>query len=109
MRKVMALILILLLGFSFPGCNKNNDVVEVGPKPSDSGEPASLISIAGLSDEEIISRMSLSRKAAQMVQAERYAITPLQAVSYGIGSVLSGGGSSPRTNSPFASILAQES
>ncbi|HHW23716.1 MAG TPA: glycoside hydrolase family 3 protein [Clostridiaceae bacterium] len=102
MRKVMALILILLLGFSFPGCNKNNDVVEVGPKPSDSGEPASLISIAGLSDEEIISRMSLSRKAAQMVQAERYAITPLQAVSYGIGSVLSGGGSSPRTNSPEA-------
>lgn len=99
MRKLMALILIISLGLIFPGCGDN---AETGSIPSGGGQITSLKSIVGLSDEEIISGLTLFKKAAQMVQAERYAITPQQAVDYGIGSVLSGGGSSPDENTPEA-------
>ncbi|NLL97499.1 MAG: glycoside hydrolase family 3 protein, partial [Clostridiaceae bacterium] len=99
MRKLMALILIISLGLIFPSCGDN---AETGSIPSGGGQITSLKSIVGLSDEEIISGLTLFKKAAQMVQAERYAITPQQAVDYGIGSVLSGGGSSPDENTPEA-------
>ena len=42
-----------------------------------------------------LSEMSLSEKVAQMIQAERGSITPEQVKTYGIGSILSGGGSHP--------------
>ena len=45
--------------------------------------------------EELLASLSLLEKAAQMVQAERGNITPEQVKQFGIGSVLSGGGSHP--------------
>ncbi len=45
--------------------------------------------------EALLSQMTLGQKAAQMVQAERNAISFEQMQTYGIGSVLSGGGSHP--------------
>ena len=48
----------------------------------------------------LLSRLSLPRKAAQMVQAERLHITPEQVRDFGVGSVLSGGGSLPGDNRP---------
>lgn len=48
--------------------------------------------------EALLSRLSLRRKAAQMVQAERLHITPDQVRELGVGSVLSGGGSVPGAN-----------
>ena len=45
--------------------------------------------------EELIATMTLLEKAAQMVQAERGHISPAQVTQYGIGSILSGGGSHP--------------
>lgn len=45
--------------------------------------------------EELIDQMTLLEKAAQMVQAERGSISPAQVKTYGIGSILSGGGSHP--------------
>ena len=48
----------------------------------------------------LLSRLSLHRKAAQMVQAERLHITPEQVRDFGVGSVLSGGGSFPGRNRP---------
>lgn len=50
--------------------------------------------------EKLLSRLSLRRKAAQIVQAERLHITPDQVREFGVGSVLSGGGSVPGENRP---------
>lgn len=44
---------------------------------------------------QILSELSLQEKAAQMIQAERASISPAQVEYYGIGSILSGGGSHP--------------
>ncbi len=44
--------------------------------------------------------MTLAQKIGQMTQAERQHITPVQAKTYHIGSVLSGGGSCPGSNRP---------
>lgn len=52
---------------------------------------------------DLLSRMSLEEKAGQMTQAERGAITaPGDIASYDLGSLLSGGGSTPTPNTPEA-------
>ena len=50
--------------------------------------------------EELLGRMSLDQKLGQMTQAERMAITPDEVREFHIGSVLSGGGSTPGANTP---------
>ena len=47
--------------------------------------------------DALLAQMTLEEKAAQMLQPERAYITPEQVKEYGIGSVLSGGGSKPPT------------
>ncbi|MFJ3308082.1 glycoside hydrolase family 3 protein [Streptomyces sp. NPDC086549] len=52
---------------------------------------------------DLLSRMSLEEKAGQMTQAERGAIgTGGDLTTYGLGSLLSGGGSTPTPNTPEA-------
>ena len=52
---------------------------------------------------DLVSRMSLEEKAGQMTQAERGAITtPGDIASYDLGSLLSGGGSTPTPNTAAA-------
>ncbi|MBA5223261.1 glycoside hydrolase family 3 protein [Streptomyces griseoaurantiacus] len=52
---------------------------------------------------DLVSRMSLAEKAGQMTQAERGAMTaPGDIASYALGSLLSGGGSTPTPNTPAA-------
>lgn len=46
--------------------------------------------------EALLAQMTLEEKAAQMVQPEQAGITLNEITEYGVGSVLSGGGSSPR-------------
>jgi beta-glucosidase len=54
--------------------------------------------------EDLLSRMTLEEKVGQMTQAERAAVyddeTPI--TTYGLGSILSGGGSTPAQNTPEA-------
>lgn len=50
---------------------------------------------------DLVSRMSLQEKAGQMTQAERGAMTaPGDIAGYALGSLLSGGGSTPTPNTP---------
>lgn len=49
---------------------------------------------------DLLSRMTLDEKIGQMVQPERDAVTAEHVKNYGIGSVLSGGGSVPAENTP---------
>ncbi|MEV6250904.1 glycoside hydrolase family 3 N-terminal domain-containing protein [Streptomyces sp. NPDC051742] len=52
---------------------------------------------------DLVSRMSLAEKAGQMTQAERNALkAPGDIAGYGLGSLLSGGGSVPTPNTPVA-------
>ncbi|MFF3848344.1 glycoside hydrolase family 3 N-terminal domain-containing protein [Streptomyces sp. NPDC002328] len=52
---------------------------------------------------DLLSRMSLEEKAGQMTQAERGALTaPGDIAAYDLGSLLSGGGSTPTPNTPEA-------
>lgn len=52
---------------------------------------------------DLLSRMSLAEKAGQMTQAERNALgSQGDIASYGLGSLLSGGGSVPTPNTPEA-------
>ncbi|MGW1214642.1 glycoside hydrolase family 3 protein [Streptomyces sp. NPDC002499] len=52
---------------------------------------------------DLVSRMSLEEKAGQMTQAERGAMgTPSDIASYDLGSLLSGGGSTPTPNTAAA-------
>lgn len=94
LKKAIIVFLILSICFALPACSN-----ETGTLKEDE---ARLMSIKGLNDDEILNGLSLQQKAAQMVQAERAAITPQQAVDYGIGSIFSGGGSSPNPNTPEA-------
>ncbi|MYX99503.1 glycosyl hydrolase [Streptomyces sp. SID486] len=52
---------------------------------------------------DLVGRMSLAEKAGQMTQAERGAMTaPGDIAAYDLGSLLSGGGSTPTPNTPGA-------
>lgn len=52
---------------------------------------------------DLLSRMTPEEKAGQMTQAERGALaTPEDITAYGLGSILSGGGSAPARNTPEA-------
>jgi beta-glucosidase len=52
--------------------------------------------------ELLLRQMTLPEKIAQMVQAERRTITPEEMAEYGVGSILSAGGSAPSPNEPAA-------
>lgn len=53
--------------------------------------------------KDLLSRMSLEEKAGQMTQADRNALTSQGDIAtYGLGSLLSGGGSVPTPNTPEA-------
>ncbi len=49
---------------------------------------------------DLLSRMTLDEKIGQMTQAERAAISTSDVTTYRVGSILSGGGSAPATNTP---------
>jgi hypothetical protein len=53
---------------------------------------------------DLVSRMTLAEKIGQMTQTERYQVydDPSAITTYGLGSILSGGGSTPTENTPAA-------
>ncbi len=54
--------------------------------------------------DDLLSRMTLAEKVGQMTQTERYQVydDPSPITTYGLGSILSGGGSVPKPNTPTA-------
>ncbi len=50
--------------------------------------------------EQLLARMSLDQKVGQMIQTERMATTPDDVKAHHLGSILSGGGSTPGQNRP---------
>lgn len=109
MKKLIGLLVILSV-FTLSSCTDKDDPIIKDPidqtvdcdvNPTD---PECVVETTLCTDqpdtciiavEEMLLKMTLSEKAAQMVQAERGSITPAQVEQYGIGSILSGGGSHP--------------
>jgi beta-glucosidase len=86
-NKLKASILSLLL-FSLFGCSDNK-----------SKELASDIAFV----DSLMSRMTLEEKLGQMTQVDRQFLSDISDISkYGLGSLLSGGGSTPEVNEPKA-------
>ncbi len=124
MKKVLTIILSLQLVFLLAGCTTestpdiptpdeidcevtpNHEDCETNPDPDPETNYYYCIDL----DEEcltlvegFIDSMTLRQKAGQMVQAERGDISPAEVKSYGVGSILSGGGSHPTSfdNTPL--------
>jgi beta-glucosidase len=55
---------------------------------------------AAVDIEALLSSMTLDEKIGQMTQAERGGATPADVENYYLGSILSGGGSAPSSNTP---------
>ncbi|MBC8059496.1 MAG: glycoside hydrolase family 3 protein [Clostridiaceae bacterium] len=98
MQKKGKRILSLFLSVSFilaVGCDKVN---------KDTGLEKAIYKDKNYTAEkrvkDLINRMNIDEKIGQMVQAERGSLKPAEALKYNIGSVLSGGGSTPTDNSP---------
>ena len=52
--------------------------------------------------KELVKYMTLTQKIGQMTQAERQHASPEDVKKFGLGSILSGGGSNPTPNTPEA-------
>lgn len=98
MKKILFFCLIILFVFTFIACSSNVSTTTI--YSSTNSETTTTSTGQSTTSEEdfvenILNQMTLEQKAAQMVQAERTAISYQQMENYGIGSVLSGGGSHP--------------
>ncbi|MFZ5986215.1 MAG: glycoside hydrolase family 3 protein [Bacillota bacterium] len=95
--KVLVLILTLVMTVSCqesrePKSTQSPDVVQSTQSPGTGGSIEERVS-------SLIASMTLEEKVGQMIQAERGNITPAEVKQYFVGSILSGGGSAPGSNS----------
>ena len=89
-KRIISLIITLLI---LSSCNSIN------PINNDRGR----INIQSLADiDQAIQDMTLEEKAGQLIQAERSSVSTSDITRYNIGSILSGGGSTPNPNTPEA-------
>ncbi len=99
MKKSKLFLISIIAVLSLTGCAKS-----AAPATSQVDDASQAVYLdASKSTEErvadLLGRMTLREKAAQMVQGERGAVTPEDLEDYGLGSVLSGGGSVPGSGS----------
>jgi Beta-glucosidase-related glycosidases len=98
MNKTIVIILVLftLTSLVVTGCSS--------PQPIEQSEDAmdrgKLVIDSLDSIDEAIEKMSLEEKVGQLIQAERSGISLAEVTQYNIGSILSGGGSTPEDNTP---------
>jgi beta-glucosidase len=110
-RKIVNVFLLLLL---LSGCyiNKSTVFSQTGINSDTSGSPSPTKSIPSTTDspaieaqtriDELLKQMTLDEKIGQMTQVENNSIQPGDITKYFIGSILSGGGGSPSTNTAQA-------
>ncbi|MEW5798327.1 MAG: glycoside hydrolase family 3 N-terminal domain-containing protein [Bacteroidota bacterium] len=85
-------MLVVVVAFSLLDCKKD-EPAPVVPKEKSIDERV----------DELIDQMTLEEKVGQMTQAERGALKNISDIkTYFLGSLLSGGGSSPASNTPSA-------
>jgi beta-glucosidase len=87
-KRFISLLIISLLLFVYTTCGS-------GASGKTAPEPVVWNTL-----EELLASMTLTEKIGQMTQAERKDITKSDISRYGLGSILSGGGSTPSRNTP---------
>ena len=88
-KKIQCLCTVILLLFTHTACISK---ASVGKNTSKTA--------AGKTPEELLASMTLAEKVGQMTQAERGDLYEGDITEYALGSVLSGGGSTPAQNTP---------
>ncbi|MDR2717504.1 MAG: glycoside hydrolase family 3 protein [Treponema sp.] len=88
-KHFLSLFIMLLLLFTHTAC--------ISKAPAGKN---TLKSVAGKTPEELLASMTLAEKVGQMTQAERGDLYKGDITEYALGSVLSGGGSTPAQNTP---------
>ncbi|WP_206738084.1 glycoside hydrolase family 3 protein [Fictibacillus sp. S7] len=96
MYKVLTCLMIFALAFSVSFTGSKNNANAQGTKPLYKNPDYPI----GIRVTDLLNRMTLDEKIGQMVQPERTSVTQDDIRDYGIGSVLSGGGSVPQQNTP---------
>ena len=102
---------LVLLGTLLGACSANEDIPMSGDTQGQEAAQniSSDTSLYNAEDtaavEQLLQSMTLQQKVAQMIQGEIKHVTPDDMRTYGLGSVLNGGGSFPN-NEKYASIQA---
>ena len=101
-RKAWAIVLLssVILGCAGTSEKYNGDITgtDLGNNFEPEGKPMAANEASALAIEKLIASMSLQQKVAQMIQGEIKHVSPEDVRTYGIGSVLNGGGSFPNEN-----------
>lgn len=106
MKKIAAMLLSLSILAGFSSCSKNDSsssldeatITTTALSEFDGTDTVTTVDNSITADErasELLSKMTLEQKAAQMVQCEQTCASPKDMKNYCFGSVLSGGGSIP--------------
>jgi beta-glucosidase len=95
-RRIASLAVALVIAVSLTTAGAG-----AAPKPPPYMDPSLPVSQRV---DDLLSRMTLAEKVGQMTQTERYQVydDPTPITRYGLGSILSGGGSTPAQNNPRA-------
>ncbi|MDH8678141.1 glycoside hydrolase family 3 protein [Fusibacter bizertensis] len=98
MNKTIVIILVLftLTSLVITGCSASQPIDE----SEDALDRGKLTVESYGSIDKAIEKMTLEEKVGQLIQAERSGISLAEVTQYNIGSVLSGGGSTPVDNTP---------
>jgi len=92
-------IVLLCMALLLSACTSNS----IADTPNQTQNDRGKIIIRTLDDiDQAIQLMTLEEKAGQLIQAERSGISLEDITRYNIGSILSGGGSVPKDNTPEA-------
>ncbi|MGM0509332.1 MAG: glycoside hydrolase family 3 protein [Fusobacteriota bacterium] len=105
--KIKGIILSILVTIFFAGCSSNGMLYKMfvgskgneGRKKIRQEKPEQLKEIDKKIDI-LLKEMNLDEKIGQMIQPERASLSPGEIKEYKIGSILSGGGSTPENNTP---------
>jgi len=102
MKKILPLLLILSSLFS--ACGGETLTPTAIPEPTTADEDSGAVVYTDPTQpietrvEDLLKRMTLEEKIGQMTQVEKNSIQPGDITEYYIGSILSGGGGSPSSN-----------
>ncbi|HEY5575374.1 MAG TPA: glycoside hydrolase family 3 protein, partial [Clostridiaceae bacterium] len=91
MGKMKIITSIVLLSMVFTSCSPKNPATSTDATAAKSEKTKKKVA-------QLVKEMSLEEKAGQMIQAARESVTADQVEKLGLGSVLSGGGSYPGSN-----------